>query len=89
MRAPFIRRQALGALALTPLLFLLGPPVATGQTASLQPPGWDAGVKLPEAPDLNPDPRILEINLEASVAAIEIRPTSICTRGSSLRSSRR
>jgi FtsP/CotA-like multicopper oxidase with cupredoxin domain len=29
---------------------------------------------LPQPPDLNPDPRILEINLEARVARLEIRP---------------
>ena len=41
---------------------------------SLQPDGWDSGLKLPEAADLNSDPRILEINLEARVAHVEIAP---------------
>jgi FtsP/CotA-like multicopper oxidase with cupredoxin domain len=41
---------------------------------SLQPPGWDKDLKLPEAPDLNPDPRIVEINIEARVAPIELTP---------------
>ena len=42
--------------------------------SSLQPPGWDAGLKLPEAVDINPDPRIVEVNLEARVARVEIAP---------------
>jgi len=55
------------------LLCVLGTRAAFAQP-SLQPPDWDAGLKLPEAVDLNRDPHILEINLEASVAPIEIRP---------------
>jgi FtsP/CotA-like multicopper oxidase with cupredoxin domain len=42
--------------------------------ASLQPPAWDAGLKLPEARDLNPDPRVLEIAIEARIATVEIAP---------------
>jgi len=41
--------------------------------ASLQPVGWDSAVKLPEAIDINPDPHIVEINLEARLAPIEIK----------------
>jgi FtsP/CotA-like multicopper oxidase with cupredoxin domain len=41
---------------------------------SLEPPGWDADMRLTEANDLNPDPNIVEINLEARVASIEIAP---------------
>lgn len=37
-------------------------------------PDWDAALGLRTAPDLNPDPRILEINLEASLAQVEISP---------------
>ena len=40
----------------------------------LQPEGWDAGLKLAEAPDGNPDPRVVEIDLEARVARVEIAP---------------
>src|SRR5688500_10744727 len=42
--------------------------------ASPQPPGWDAGMRLPELKDLNADPRIVEVNLEARVAPVEIAP---------------
>ena len=40
----------------------------------VQPEGWDAGLKLAEAADLNPDARVMEIDLEAKVARIEIAP---------------
>jgi FtsP/CotA-like multicopper oxidase with cupredoxin domain len=57
-------------------VFLLGLSVHSGraQPTSLQPRGWDDNLKLPEAVDLHPDPRILEINLEAKVASVEIQP---------------
>jgi len=41
---------------------------------TLQPAGWDANVKLTEATDLNPDPHVVEINLRAEVAPVEIAP---------------
>ena len=45
---------------------------AEGQ--SLQPPGWDAAIKPAEAADANPDPKIVEITLEARIASLEIAP---------------
>jgi FtsP/CotA-like multicopper oxidase with cupredoxin domain len=48
---------------------------ASAQTApSLAPPGWDAGLKLPEAVDRNPDPSVVEIDLTARVADVEVAP---------------
>jgi FtsP/CotA-like multicopper oxidase with cupredoxin domain len=41
-----------------------------GQT--LQPARWDSGIRLREAPDLSPDAHVVEINLEARVARVEI-----------------
>ena len=41
---------------------------------SPQPQGWDANIRLPEAPDLNPDPAIVEIEMEARVATVELAP---------------
>ena len=49
----------------------IGHPAAQG---SLEPARWDAGVRLREANDINPDPRIVEINIEARVASVEIGP---------------
>jgi FtsP/CotA-like multicopper oxidase with cupredoxin domain len=39
-----------------------------------QPEGWDAELRIPEPEDLNPDPHILEFNLEARIAELEILP---------------
>ncbi|SVE31967.1 uncharacterized protein METZ01_LOCUS484821, partial [marine metagenome] len=41
---------------------------------SLQLSGWADGIRMPEAPDLNPDPRIVEINLEARVETFVVEP---------------
>ena len=38
------------------------------RAGGVQPAGWDANVKLTEATDLNPDPQVVEINLEARLA---------------------
>src|SRR5687767_3169235 len=39
---------------------------------SLQPAGWNDGLSLTEAEDTNPDPKIVEITLEARVTSLEI-----------------
>jgi FtsP/CotA-like multicopper oxidase with cupredoxin domain len=39
-----------------------------------QPAGWDDDLRLPQPADLNPAPNILEFNLEARVADVEITP---------------
>jgi FtsP/CotA-like multicopper oxidase with cupredoxin domain len=51
-------------------LLLLSPLTASAQ--SLQPAGWDADLALVEAHDQNPDPRVVEIDLEARVADLEM-----------------
>jgi FtsP/CotA-like multicopper oxidase with cupredoxin domain len=48
--------------------------VSIADAQSLQPPGWDAGLKLAEATDTNPDSKIVEISLDARVASLEIAP---------------
>src|SRR5690606_7271268 len=51
-----------------------------GETAALsaeavdQPEGWDSELRLTEPEDLDPDPHVLEINLEARVEELEILP---------------
>jgi FtsP/CotA-like multicopper oxidase with cupredoxin domain len=55
------------------LLGVVRPDQVFGQR-SLEPEGWDAGLRLPEAVDTNPDPRIVEISLEARVETVEIAP---------------
>lgn len=41
---------------------------------SLAPSGWDADIRLAEPVDLDPDPRVLAINLTAKVASVEVAP---------------
>jgi FtsP/CotA-like multicopper oxidase with cupredoxin domain len=67
MMMPTWSRAALFAAALSVL------PV-TVVAESLQPQGWRAGAALKEAVDVNPDPRIVEINLTARIAPVEIAP---------------
>ena len=50
----------------------LPPGAAGGQT--LQPAGWDAGLRMAEAVDRNPDPDVVEVYFEARVAKVEIAP---------------
>ena len=64
----FSRATALAGL----LAVLIAWPAAAQE--SLQPERWDAGIRMPAAPDLNPDPRIVEIELEARVAPFEVEP---------------
>ncbi len=60
-----MRTLILIALVLAPL-----PAVAQ----SLAPSGWDANLKLNEPADLNPDAKVVEINLTARLAEVEIAP---------------
>ncbi|MGE0394115.1 MAG: multicopper oxidase family protein, partial [Vicinamibacterales bacterium] len=59
------------AVALTSALAALAPHPARAQ-ASNQPAGWDASLRLREAVDINPAPDIVEINLDAVVAKVDL-----------------
>src|SRR5262249_38745874 len=39
-----------------------------------QPTGWDAGLAIAPARDLNPDPHVLEVEIEAKPVELEILP---------------
>ena len=61
-----------------PTLFLLvlvpvGAHLGCG-AQSLAPAGWDDGLKLAEPADINPDPKVVEVNLTARLAEVEIAP---------------
>ena len=49
-------------------------PVAQEQPEALQVPQWDESLKLTEAKDINPDPKIVEVELRARVQSLEIVP---------------
>jgi FtsP/CotA-like multicopper oxidase with cupredoxin domain len=56
------------ALALTAPKALAQSPVGHA------PPGWDAGIKLAEVADRNPDPNVVEVDLVARIAEVEVAP---------------
>ena len=62
----------LGALIALAFVSLASPPSLIGMQAPASPARWEGGAALADAPDVNPDPRIVEINLEARVADVEI-----------------
>lgn len=62
-----------------------GTPLHASQVA--QPDGWDDELALAAAPDINPDPAIIEIELEARIEELEIVPgvrTAVWTYNGSL-----
>src|SRR5215475_8143598 len=64
--------RLLRAVALVFLVASSG--TASEAPPSLQPQGWDRDLKLREAVDLNPDPHVVEINLDARIAPVEVAP---------------
>ena len=56
--------------------FCTGQAAAASSAESLQPSGWDANVRLQEPADRNPDPKVLEIDLTARVAEVEVAPNT-------------
>ncbi len=66
------RARETGCLVLVMLALAASPVLA--QSQSLQPPGWDKELRLAEAPDLNPDPHIVEVNIEARIASVDLTP---------------
>ena len=66
-----IRRAALIAVSAV----MMCTSTARGETARrLQSEGWSAGLDMVAAADTNPDPRVVEINLDARIAPVEIAP---------------
>ena len=50
------------------------PEAATPPPPSGQPAGWDDGVRLPPVEDINPDPHVVELNLEARPGMFSLVP---------------
>jgi FtsP/CotA-like multicopper oxidase with cupredoxin domain len=69
-----MRMRALLLLTAVAVAGVGGRAAAAASTPSLQPAGWDAAVRLLEPADRNPDPRILEIDLTAKIAEVEVSP---------------
>jgi FtsP/CotA-like multicopper oxidase with cupredoxin domain len=74
IRAGSVLRQNTRASVLLALMLAAAAPCQAQATSGFAPAGWDAGVKLREPLDKNPDPRILEIDLVAKLAEVEVSP---------------
>ena len=48
--------------------------LAQPKASSLAPAGWDDGIRLKALPDKNPDPHVVEVDLTARVADVEVAP---------------
>lgn len=64
-------------LAAPCLLGLVALPGTAAAQKSLQPAGWDANLKLAEVADTNPDPKVVEVNIEAKLAKVELEPGKV------------
>lgn len=74
-----VRWSSVRVLALAVGLAAVGAVPASAQRPSLLPAGWDAEIKLAEAPDRNPDPRIVEVEIVAKLAEVEVAPSTRVT----------
>ncbi|HEY0712157.1 MAG TPA: multicopper oxidase domain-containing protein, partial [Polyangia bacterium] len=51
-----------------------GAPPPPNPTAPGQPAGWDDDLRVRQLEDINPDPRTVEVNIEARIAPVTLRP---------------
>src|SRR5262252_7717935 len=72
-RGEILMRVAIFRLSLPfSLLFATSLFACAAPKPSIQPADWDSNLRLNEAADINPDPHIVEINLDARVAKVEL-----------------
>jgi FtsP/CotA-like multicopper oxidase with cupredoxin domain len=77
-RFVIMRTLLMGRTLIAVLVWTACARMAAGQTpVSFAPPGWDAGLRLAEAHDTNPDPAVVEIDMIARVADVEVAPGKI------------
>lgn len=69
-----LRTCAVPGLVVGALLSTGTSPTAAQPASAMAPAGWDDSIKLREAVDTNPDPNIVEIDLEARMAEVEVAP---------------
>ena len=72
--SPWKRLVILAAAALALSWMAAQTPAWAQAPVSYAPPGWDAGLKLAEAPDTNPDPNVVEVAITAKIAEVEVAP---------------
>jgi len=44
----------------------------SGGVDAIQPKGWDEALRLPELPDLDPDPNVVRVQLEAWTTGVDV-----------------
>ncbi len=66
------RLRIVNGTALVCLVFAIA--ANAKEPTSFAPPGWDRDLALSEAHDTNPDPSIVEIDLTARIAEVEVAP---------------
>src|SRR5690606_13110871 len=71
---PHARAAILGLAAALALAPLARAQEAPARPEAAQPEGWDAELRMAEPVDVNPDPAVLEFDLQASITDIEIIP---------------
>ena len=70
-----VKRMLILAAAAVAATWLAATTAAWAQAApSYAPAGWDAGAKLSEALDTNPDPNVVEVDITAKLAEVEVAP---------------
>jgi FtsP/CotA-like multicopper oxidase with cupredoxin domain len=74
-----MRAAAVFSMGLLAAGLLASPALAAPPGPSVQPSGWDANLRLKEPADKNPDPRVLEIDITARVADVEVAPNEHVT----------
>ena len=70
--APGFRAGVAFLVTAAAVVLFTAPPQA--RQADAAPAGWQGAARLVEPPDLNPDPRIVEVTLEARLATVETAP---------------
>ena len=68
--------RLLPALVLCPLVV---PACGENVESPAQPAGWDDGIRVAQAYDLNPDPNVVEVNLQATLANLSFAPGQTTT----------
>src|SRR6187402_191750 len=70
--APGFRAGVAFLVTAAAVVLFTAPPQA--RQADAAPAGWQGAARLVEPPDLNPDPRIVEVTLDARIATVETAP---------------
>src|SRR6187402_3354296 len=70
--APGFRAGVAFLVTAAAVVLFTAPPQA--RQADAAPAGWQGAARLTELPDLNPDPRIVEVTLDARIATVETAP---------------